>query len=72
MPGECVLGEGHETVCTSYIFHWIWKKFGTGELHKTVLSVSAFIENQHSESHTSLRGVSELLCIFFTFVVRFG
>jgi hypothetical protein len=62
-------GEGHETICTSHIFHQIWKKFGTGDLHKTLLSDSAFIENPFSESHTSLRGVNELLCVFLKFVV---
>jgi len=69
MPGEWLQGEGHETLCTAYKFHQIWKKFGTGDRHKHLLSDSAFIENQHSESHTSLRGVKELLCIFLTFVV---
>ena len=72
MPGEWLQREGHETVCASYIFREIWKTFGTGDLHKNLLSDSELIENQHSESHNSLRGVNELLCIFLTFVVRFG
>lgn len=51
----------------------IWlDKFGTGYVHKNVLSDSEFCENGHSEGNTLLRGVNEFMYVFSTFIVWFG
>ena len=47
----------------------IWEEFGTGYVHRHVLSGSDFHENRCSESRALFRGVTEFVCIPVTFVL---
>jgi len=53
------------------IFRIILIKFGTGDVHRNLLSDSEFRENWWSESHTLLEGVHEFLSVLSTFLPDF-
>jgi hypothetical protein len=50
------------------IFHPMWIKLGTKDLHKKLTDYE-FCKNRHSEKHALMRGINKLLSKLSTFIL---
>jgi len=46
----------------SYLYfpHWVWVKFGMGDLHMILLNIAEFCDSQHRGGLTFLMGINEI------------